>query len=132
MENSVESLRAALPNGFHDAYLLTLSLDLVTGEAVLAMRVSFGDPDASTKAAQNATRRGALRLHGLVSATLEPPDPKYLVATEKGAAVDGDFGSYPGDPEPPDDGLVRVWFFVSTWNSRMLFTARSCDLEWVP
>ncbi len=42
----------------------------------------------------------------------------------------GDFGVYPGEPEVPDDGLVRLWFFISTWNSRMMFTAKGCELEW--
>ena len=119
-----------MPNGFHDASILTISLDLVSAEAQLAMRFSVGDPDAPTKAGQNATRRGRLRLRGLVSATVEPPDPRYRVATDRGAAVDGDFGSYPSDPAPPNDGLVRLWFYVSTWNSRLLFTAKSCELEW--
>jgi hypothetical protein len=131
MQDPLESVRAGLPNGFHDAFLLMISLDLVAAEVQLAMRLSVGDPDAPTKAGQNATRSGRLRLRGLVSATVEPPDPRYKVATDKGAAVDGDFGAYPGDATPPDDGLVRLWFYVSTWNSRILFTAKSCELEWV-
>lgn len=49
-------------------------------------------------------------------------------------SVDGDFGVYPGEPEAPDDGLVWLWFFVSTWNSRMMFTAQGrelgCELGW--
>ncbi len=44
--------------------------------------------------------------------------------------MDGDFGSYPGEPAPPYDGLVRLWLYVSSWNSRMTFTAKSCELEW--
>ena len=24
----------------------------------------------------------------------------------------------------------RLWFFVQTWNGRMLFTAKACGLEW--
>jgi hypothetical protein len=35
-----------------------------------------------------------------------------------------------GEPEAPEDGLVRLWFCSSTWNSRMTFTAKSCELEW--
>ena len=41
----------------------------------------------------------------------------------------GDFGVYPGESEALDDGLVRLWFYVSTWNSRMMFIAKGCELE---
>jgi hypothetical protein len=49
---------------------------------------------------------------------------------DDGIYVDGDFGVYPGEPSAPDDGLVRLWFYSSTWNSRMMFTAKGCELEW--
>ncbi len=62
---------------------------------------------------------------------IEPPDPRYKFATARGVTVDGDFGVYPGEPEAPDDGLVRLWFYPSTWNSRLMFTAKGCELEWL-
>jgi hypothetical protein len=71
-----------------------------------------------------------LRLTGVVSMRIEPPDPRYQFATARGVTVDGDFGVYPDEPEAPDNGLVRLWFYSSTWNSRMMFTAKGCELEW--
>ena len=33
-------------------------------------------------------------------------------------------------PEAPDDGLVRPWFRSSTRNTRTMFTAEGCEVEW--
>jgi hypothetical protein len=49
---------------------------------------------------------------------------------DDGLQVHGEFGTYPGVAAAPDDGLVRLWFFVENWNRRMMFTARECSLEW--
>ncbi len=75
-------------------------------------------------------RPGFLRMGGVTSMLVEPPDSRCTFTTSGGVRVDGDFGAYPGEPEPRDDDLVRLWLFVSTWNARMAFTARECALEW--
>ncbi len=87
-------------------------------------------PDAETEEVREAMRPGMLRLTGVVSMLIDPPDPRYHCSMDDGIYVDGDYGVYPGEPEAPDDGLVRLWFFVSTWNSRMTFTTKGCEREW--
>ncbi len=121
---------AALPNGFHDAYLRELHMDYAVGEARLAFDFLVGDPDADAEVEREAMRPGVLRLRGVTSMTIEPPHPSYRFAADDGLWVDGDFGPYPGEPPPADDGLIRLWLFVRTWNARMLFTAREFALEW--
>jgi hypothetical protein len=90
-----------------------------------------GNMAAPPGEAREARRRGTLTLTGMTSMNIESPDARYGFTREgSGIWVDGDFGAYPGEPAPPDDGLVRLWFFVQTWNSRMMFTAKTCGLEW--
>ncbi len=121
-----------LPNGFHDARLLELHVDLVRAEVRLGFRFLVGVPEAETEEGREAMRPGTVTLAGVSSMRIEPPDARntYTFSHRDGVMVDGDFGAYPGEPTPPDDGLVRLWFYVSTWNARMTFTAKSSDLVW--
>lgn len=125
-----DAITAQLPNGFHDAVLQELDVDFARAEVRFRFEFWVGDLDAATEDAREATRPGVLRLTGVTSMTIEPPDPRYQFSKDGGVKVDGDFGAYPGDPAPPDDGLVRLWLYVSTWNARMMFTAKGCELEW--
>jgi hypothetical protein len=127
---SPSDLLAALPNGFHDAFLRDLRLDFTRAEARLQLEFWVGDLDASDEALREARRSGVLRLSGLASVTTEPPGPGHPFSDEDGLWVDGDFGAYPGDPPPPEDGLVRLWLFVETWNARMAFTCAGLTMEW--
>ncbi len=119
-----------LPNGLHDAKLRELVVDVVKAEILLRMDFWTGDLEAPPGEEREARRLGVLRLSGVTSMLVEPPTAGYRFTTGTGACLDGDLGPYPGDPAPPDDGLVRLWFYVSTWNSKMEFTAKTCALEW--
>ena len=122
---------AQLASGFHDALIRELGIDFAEGRARLVIDFDAGDPDVKDEALREAQRRGTLTLTGLQSAIIEPPHPGYsFKETRGGLWVDGDFGAYPGEPAPPDDGLVRLWFFVQTWNARMVFMAKACGMEW--
>ncbi len=125
-----EQILTMLPNGFHDAVLHALHLNLPKEEAQLEFEFLVGIPDAETEAGRAAMRPGTLRLTGVTSMLVEPPVAGSEFSMDDGAYVDGGFGVYPGEPEPPDDGLVRLWFYSSTWNSRRMFTAKGCELEW--
>jgi hypothetical protein len=119
-----------IPNGFHDAALIEIHVSLPAGEVRLTFDFWVGDLDAAEHEQREATRLGVLCLHGVTSMQIEPPAPTCRFSTDRGVVVDGDFGAYPREPAPPDDGKVRLWFFVRTWNSKMTFTAEGCDLTW--
>jgi hypothetical protein len=123
-------LLAALPNGFHDAFLRDLRIDFTRGEARLHLEFWVGDLDASDETLREARRSGVLLLTGLASMTTEPPGSGCRFSDEDGLWVDGGFGAYPGDPPPPDDGLLRLWLFVETWNARMTFTCTGLAVAW--
>ncbi len=124
------AIAAQLPNGFHDAVLRELHVEFAKQEVLFDFEFWVGDLDAETEEGREAMRPGMLRLTGVVSVRIEPPDPRYQFSMPDGVYLDADFGAYPGEPEAPDDGLVRLWFYVSTWNARMTFTAKGCELEW--
>ncbi len=124
------AILADLPNGFHDATIRELHVEFAREQVTLEVEFWVGDLDAETEEVREATRVGQLLLTGVTSMFVEPPDPRYQFSMGDGIDVDGGFGPYPGDPAPPDDGLVRLWFFVSTWNARMTFTVSECVLEW--
>ena len=119
-----------LPNGFHDAFLVEVRLNLPAQTVEMDFDFWVGSMDAPAGPEREAMRRGVLRLDGVSAVVVEPPHPDYGFSNAEGACVDGGFGGYPGDAAPPDDGLVRVWFYVNTWNSRMMFTAKSHSLAW--
>lgn len=121
---------ALLPNGFHDAVLRELHVDLARAEARLAFDFLTGVPDAETEEGRESMRPGFLHLIGLASMSVEPVDARYDFTNGRGVTVDGGFGPYPGDPEPPLDHLVRLWLYASTWNSGMRFVAEACDFAW--
>jgi hypothetical protein len=125
------TVTAQLPNAFHDAFIRELDIDFASAGASLVVDLWVGDLHAKDEALREARRRGTLTLMGLLSVRIEPPHADYAFTRDgHGIWVDGDFGAYPGEPAPPDDGLVRLWFFVQTWNARMTFTAKACGLEW--
>ncbi len=71
---------------------------------------------------RRAARRSDLAWHATAyrrdSMRIEPPAARYTFSTSRGVTVDGDLGVYPGEPEAPDDGLVRLWFYSSASNRR--------------
>jgi hypothetical protein len=125
-----EEVLAQLPNGFHDAVLKELHVEFAKQEVRLPFDFLVGVPHAATEEGREAMRPGVLRLTGVTSMLIEPPTRGAEFAMDDGVYVNGKFGVYSGEPAPPDDGLVRLWFYVTTWDSRMMFTAKGCELEW--
>lgn len=121
---------AALPNGFHDAFLRELRVDFTRGEATLSLVFWIGSLDAPAGPLREARKAGVLRLTGLSSIVTEAPAPGSRPVGKDGLWIDGDFGVSPGEPPPPDDGQLRLWFFVQERNSFMRFAAKAAALEW--
>lgn len=83
---------AALPNGFHDAFLRELHVDFARQEARLAFDFLVGIPEADTEEGREAMRPGILRLSGVTSMAVEPPDPRYTLSGELWAKLPGETG----------------------------------------
>jgi hypothetical protein len=70
------TITAQLPNGFHDAVLRELHVKFARQEVRLDFEFWVGDLDAETEEGREAMRPGMLRLTGVVSMHIEPPDPR--------------------------------------------------------
>ncbi len=126
-------IMAELPNGMHDASIREMRVEFGGQHITLNMDFWVGDLDSDDEEKREAYRAGKLVLTGVIAMVVEPPDPADKgshFSPDEGLHVHGEFGTYPGDAPAPEDGLVRLWFYVSNWNTRMMFTVRECSLEW--
>lgn len=130
--HSPDAIRDSLPNGFHDAILNRMTLDFCAKEAFFEFRFWVGSMDRPAGAGREARRDGILRLTGVTRVEVGAPDARYEVDAQTGIVVDGDFGEYPGGAGCLAGGEIGFWLYVSSWNSRMTFSARACRLEWKP
>jgi len=125
-----------LPNGFHDALLQTIMLDLVSKVARLTLQMSVGEPETTTDDASDGYKPATLTLEGLVYFVIETPDLERKFLTPKGVSIDaGDATNLdnPRAPRPltalPDDAFA-YWFFVHQWNCFIHVAARHASLDW--
>jgi len=129
------------PNAsFHDAVVHTVCLDYVSHEATIDCELDIYGPDDSYDG-PDYTRRGILKLTGLLYFVIEPPDAKYPFEDGSGIDVAGD-GSVDGTqfkapiPNLPkldaqDSKAVFVhWLYISRWNAFIFFAATGASFEW--
>lgn len=125
-----------LPNGFHDALLQTINLDLVSKVARLSLQMSVGEPEGITDEASDGYKPATLTLEDLVYFVIETPDLNKKFLASRGVSIDaGDATNLdnPRAPRPlgalPDDAFA-YWFFVHEWNCFIHVAARRASLEW--
>jgi hypothetical protein len=128
----IQEVERELPNGLHDAILSAVHIDIPKREVHLDLHFVMATPGNSRSRNAPALRRGLVLLTGVSSLQIEPPGQHSSFGMSLGIYVDGDFGAFPGTPPPPSDGLVRLWLYSPTWNSRMEFVAKDCCLDWKP
>jgi hypothetical protein len=95
------AITAQLPNGFHDGAPASCTSTTPRNEVHFEFDFLFGMPDAETEEGREAMRSGVLRLTGVTSMRISPPDSRYKFATARRIRVDGDFGVYPATPRRP-------------------------------
>jgi hypothetical protein len=125
---TLEELSQSLPNGFHDAELMSFSVNLAlrTAELDLELWVPEGETDEL-----ESYRRGRVYLSGLECLAIEPPHQNYPFSDPGPVSIDDG----PGDPQRSGVTLPKTagphhWFFVSDWNAFILVAARDARLEW--
>ena len=129
-----EELDRELPNGFHDAILLSLVVDYVAGTAQLKINLLVGGPE---DADPEEYRAAILRITGVQFCSIDPPDPTYrFVPNGSPLRISGDLARLDHLPEldrlmakvPKDVSCFR--FFVSQWNSFIHLAARDVQFAW--
>jgi hypothetical protein len=134
---TLDELDHALPNGFHDADILSLELDYVAATAKLHLSLLVGwpeDPDPERQAYQEAM----LIVAGLCFSSIEPPSPAYpFLPDGKPINVSGDPAEpadFPSLPELAAKLPVGSWcyrLFVNDWNSFIHIAGRDAKLTWI-
>lgn len=121
---------------FHDANIERLTVDYVTGEAVLTCSVCVGNPDCADQAVREARRPGSLVLTGLLYCIIDPPDSRYPFRERGGLTISSD-----GPIDAASDSKLTLpmgtaepafahWLFINEWNSFIYLAALKARFEW--
>jgi len=126
-----------LPNGFHDAELVTLSIDYVARTIQMKMELSYSGPDDGPDVP--GYRPGTVFVSGLQFCILESPSAKYDFNGPGPLWVSGyETKSTPQLIEAfdkqllaelPADGFVYS-FFVHDWNAFIHISATNAKFSW--
>jgi hypothetical protein len=123
-----EALLNTLPNGLHDAELVSLAIDLGQAEVDCAVLADLSDPDDPS----SEGRHRPVRLHftGVSFVALDPPELE--VAALGHAWIDAGGGHAATSPRPappaPDDGFL-AWIFLQETNGFICLGARHASIE---
>lgn len=123
-----------LPNGFHDAELLQLSLDAAAHTATLKLSIWMS---MATDDDGELYRNGILRADSVALFFVEPPDTRYghlsnddrmwcsgdAVSLGQKGAVDPLLSTLP-------EGSTSYRFFLVNWNSFLYLSAASVTFTW--
>src|SRR4029077_16091838 len=128
----IEQIEANLPNGFHDADVISIAINFSTRSLVLDMQLWVGDLDASDKSSREERRRAKLTVTGLLFCAMEPPDARYLESRKMVISSCGE-GTAPNRTkvflgEIPDGNFLH-WFYSSSSNSFVHIAAKDASLE---
>jgi hypothetical protein len=127
----LEGIAGDWPNGLHDAFLRTLTIDCAARRATLALNVWVGDLDAESEAEREAYRPLTLTISGLRWCIIESPESGDD-ATDKGLWIDAgplsDLQDKPTVPSVPADA-VAWWIFVREWNAFIYLAGQAVSEE---
>jgi hypothetical protein len=134
---TLDELNHTLPNGLHDADILSIELDYITATAKLRLSLLTGwpeDPDPERQAYQEAT----LVVTGLCFFSIDLPDPTYpFLPTGRPIDVSGDPAKPDNLPSLPDlvaklpNGAWCYRLFVNDWNSFIHIAGRNAEITWI-
>jgi hypothetical protein len=135
---NLEELNNKLPNGFHDAKLLSIQLDYIARTATLHLSLWVGSMEAPPGPNREKYQAAILNLSGLCFCSIEPPDPGYpFLPKGKPSSVDGDpakgdhFPSLPALSARLPEGAWCYRFFVVDWNAFIYVAAKDANISLV-
>ena len=132
---TLEELADTLPNGLHDAELLSLRIDYAQRLLSLDLRLLVGAPDAPSTAGREARRTARVTLRGLVYCVIDPPDARYLRESGRSLTIDvgsGEPGTAPSALPPVPPGAFLAWIFVAQWNGFIRVAAHDAEVSPLP
>ena len=125
-----DALLNTLPNGLHDADLLSLAVDFAAATVTCVIHVDLSDPDVP--ASEGRSRPARLVFHGVSSVTIDAPG---LPGTAlQPAWIDAGAGQPSSAPRPdltaPAGGFLG-WIYLQSWAGFVRIGALSASLHWL-
>ena len=118
----------------HDATLLSLSTDYERGVLELRLDLWVGDLTATTHEEREARRPCRMVVSGLQYCVIEPPalEDVSILANAGPPSIDAGEGMPPTTRWPfplKTSAAVRLWIYVSTWNSFIWIAGASAEFH---
>ena len=125
-----DALIDTLPNGLHDADLLSLTVDLASAEVACVVHADVSHPDQPPS--EGTVRPARLVFSGVSFVVIDPPTVD--VAMLAPAWIDGGSGTPATAPRPdlqaPNGGFL-AWIYLESIEGFIRIGARSASLEWL-
>lgn len=133
---SLAEIENTLPNGFHDAFLDSITIDFPSRSASLTLQIWVGNLESENERERETYKHAVLKFYDLIYFTIDPPDQGKSYTKEKPLRIDaGDStkNSAPPSLKPrmtiPQEAFA-YWFFVEPWNAFFHIAACKADLQW--
>jgi len=129
-------LAVRLPNGFHDAELISFDVDCLKREARIALHLWIGDLGSEIEAERERRCPALLTLSGVRYCVMEPPDERYFDEHQGSITIDmGLADSLSGRPVialpgPMPSSGFSIWIFLQQRNAFIDLWALDASLEW--
>jgi hypothetical protein len=128
----IDELDAELPNGLHDARVLSFVYLEEEHRVEFVLEIWTGDLHAKSHSERERYDRARLELLGVDYFDVEEPHPGFLPPGSKPVRIDNcgpDERRGPRRPIPYD--LFAGRFYVFDWNSFIEFAAKDVRLTWL-
>jgi len=125
---TMDELEDTLPNGFHDSFLVSASVDYPAATACLEIDVDADDPDPEV------FQRVKLKLKGLCLFIIDPPDLSQNFSFGDTEWINGDVTTEALLPklemyrQSVPAGSFFYSFFLRNWNSFIHVAAQDAEL----
>lgn len=127
---TINKLAHTLPNGFHDAELLALSIDYTARTLSLRFSLWVGTMAHPAGAERERYALAMLSIQDFQSCIIEPPQGAMQLDEHDQTTVDGvEFRNAETKLPKLDEGMFQYEFFGFNWNSSIYVAARTATLS---
>jgi hypothetical protein len=130
--NTLEAIESNIPNGFHDAALYEIGLDLEKREMTLVLGADVSSTEGDGRIAY---RRCRVLISGVAFVQMDPLRDARKAGDEYWSQIDS--GVLEGKrlkevyPSPLPEGSFAYWFFMNETNGFIYLVAREAKFEWL-
>ena len=130
---TLEQLEQELPNGLHDAQIISIKRNFENESLILDVRILVGSPDAPPET-QSEYRNAAISFTGVKLFTVESPDASSAFSAPGGvwfSAGRSKSGTFSPEIEKELAGCKETYsFFILDWESSIHIAATDMTFAW--